>query len=140
MPETVPGGSVCPNLNRLGDTQTGNDALNDWLAAIKIVRRTSTATTRQALNVPKILRGCSLYWQLDLTSTFMGVLLPGTLSPICRANKSETEISAGPHTASILTRQGELPGHCGYSLDKNCSWDPAAKFLRLVDAMVSKKH
>src|SRR6266699_3394934 len=110
MEEVVPGGSVCPTLARPGKTQTGNAEPNVVLRAMKTVRTTSTATIRQTLNVPKILRGCSLFWRLDLTSTFMGVLLPDTLSPSCSANKSETEISAGPHTPCILTRRRELPG------------------------------
>ena len=77
MEEAVPGASVCPTLTRLGDTQTGNGALNDWLAAMKIVRRTSTAAANGRLFAcRKVQRGCPPFWRVDLESIFMGGLLP----------------------------------------------------------------
>jgi hypothetical protein len=72
MPEDAPGASVCPTLTRLGDTQTGNGALNDWLAAIKIVRRTSTAAAKGRLFAwRKVQRACPPFWDVDLESMLM---------------------------------------------------------------------
>src|SRR6266700_203940 len=77
MEEAVPGASVCPTLTRLGETQTGNGALDDWLAAMKIVRRTSTAATNgRPFACRKVQRGCPPFWRVHLELIFMGVFLP----------------------------------------------------------------
>src|SRR5258708_22702329 len=77
MEEAVPGASVCPTLTRLGETQTGNGALNDWLAAMKIVRRTNIAAANgRPFACRKVQRGCPPVWQVGLEWIFMGVFLP----------------------------------------------------------------
>src|SRR5260370_41548409 len=77
MEEAVPGASVRPTLTRLGDIQTGNDALNDWLDAIKIVRRTSTAAANgRLLACRKVQRRCPPLWSVVLYPIFMDRFLP----------------------------------------------------------------
>src|SRR5216684_701369 len=76
MAEVVPGMSVCPTRIRPGDTQTGNGALDDWLAAMKIVRTTPTAANGRLFACRKVQRPCPPFWRVDLESIFMGVFLP----------------------------------------------------------------
>src|SRR5260370_33527695 len=56
MPEVVPGAPVCPTLIRPEDPHTENGALDDWLAAIKIVRQTTTAAKGRPFTSRKLRR------------------------------------------------------------------------------------
>src|SRR5258708_2647795 len=76
MKEAVPGAPVCPTLIRPGDTHTGNGTLDDWLAAIKIVRPTTTAAKGRHFTSRKVQRACPPFCRVVLESIFMGVLLP----------------------------------------------------------------
>ena len=76
MAEVVPGASVCPTLIRPGDTHTGNGALDDWPAVIKIVRATSTAAANgRPFACRRVQRACPPFWQAYLESIFIDVLL-----------------------------------------------------------------
>src|SRR5882724_4351754 len=76
MEEAVPGASACPTLIRLDSTHTGNGEVDDWLAAIKIVRMTNTAAANGRLFARrKVQRACPPSWSEELESIFMNLLL-----------------------------------------------------------------
>src|SRR6266478_423725 len=67
MKEAVPGGAVCPTLIKLDSTHKGNAALDVWLAAMKIVKTTSSAAVNtKPLARRKVQRVCSPIRLTDL--------------------------------------------------------------------------
>src|SRR5258708_8345997 len=86
MAEVVPGASVLPTLIRPGDTHTGNGALDDWLAVIKIVRATSTAAANgSALAHRQVPRPFPPLLRVNLFSIFIAFFLPATIFQPCQS-------------------------------------------------------